>query len=199
MFPIKPPYKIGYRHGQKTFYNAAHLGIDILVPEMTPVYAPEDGVISTFFGTQGGQWMTLSTDRAVHRFAHLKQYVAKKGQVVKKGQLIAYTGGKKGAWYSGNSNAPHVHWDIEVEGKFVDPEDYKTEETLDDVRRSINDNFASVWKRAAVKEDNDYFLSRIGKPGVAGIHSSVQLIDKMKYWHAQGEVKWLIERKKVLG
>jgi len=49
MSPIKQPYKIGYRHGQKTFYNSSHLGVDIIVSEMTPVYAPDDGKCNTFF------------------------------------------------------------------------------------------------------------------------------------------------------
>lgn len=199
MFPIKKPYRIGYRHGQKTFYNAAHIGIDILVPEMTPGYAEEDGVINTFFGKEGGQWMSLTNDRAVHRHAHIKQYVAKKGQEVKKGDLIFYTGGKKGQWYSGNSTDPHVHWDIEVEGEFVDPEKYNTEETLDEVRKSINTRFLKAFKREAVKEDNDYFLSRIGQLPPRGINSGAELENKMKYWAAQGTAKWLIERKKVVG
>lgn len=200
MFPIRPPYRVGYRHGQRTFYNAAHIGIDLLVPEMTPGYAEEDGVINTFFGREGGQWMSLTNPRGnVHRHAHIKQYVAKKGQQVKKGQLIFYTGGIKGAWYSGNSTDPHVHWDIMVEGKFVDPEDYSTVETLDDVRKSINGHFLNIFKRQPVKEDNDYFLSRIGQLPPVGINSSVQLIDKMKYWAAQTLAKWLAERKKVLG
>lgn len=124
MFPIKKPYTIGYRYGQKTFYNAVHIGIDIIVPEMTPVYAPEDGVVNTFFGAQGGQWLSLTTKTGKHRFAHLKQYAVVKGQRVKRGDVIAYTGGKKGAPYSGNSTNPHCHWDYAIGSKFVDPEAY---------------------------------------------------------------------------
>ena len=121
MSPIKQPYKIGYRHGQKTFYNSSHIGVDIIVPEMTPVYAPDDGKCNTFFGTQGGQWLSLQGKDRKHRFAHIKQYNVTKGQQVKRGDIIAYSGGKKGAVYSGNSTNPHVHWDVEVDGRYIDP------------------------------------------------------------------------------
>ena len=121
MFPLKTSYTIGYKHGDKTFYNASHVGVDLILQEMTPIYAPEDGVVNTFFGAQGGNWLSLQAKTRKHRFAHLKQYVAAKGQQVKEGNLIAYTGGKKGESYSGNSTTPHVHWDIELGGVYIDP------------------------------------------------------------------------------
>jgi len=69
---------------------------------------------------------------------------------------------------------------------------------LDQVRASINDNFLEIYKRPAVKEDNDYYLSRIGQPAPFGIHTEADLRDKMKFWYAQGEAAWLKERTKVL-
>jgi hypothetical protein len=70
---------------------------------------------------------------------------------------------------------------------------------LDRVRASINDNFKLIYKRNAVKEDNDYYLSRIGQPKPVGIHTEEELKNKMRYWAAQPHAKWLAERKKVLG
>lgn len=70
---------------------------------------------------------------------------------------------------------------------------------LDKVRKSINPNFKEIYKREPVKEDNDYYLSRIGKPAPVGIHTEAVLRNKMKYWAAQPHDKWLKERKKVLG
>jgi murein DD-endopeptidase MepM/ murein hydrolase activator NlpD len=197
MFPIKDKYTIGYRHGQKTFYNSAHIGVDLWVPEMTKLYAPDDGMVNTFFGLQGGQWLSLTTSRGVHRFAHLKQYVALTGQV-KRGDLIAYSGGQKGQWYSGNSTNPHAHWDILLEGKYIDPLQWSQPETLDQIRSGINQNFRNQFKRDPVKEDNDYFLSRIGQPEPFGINSSFDLIEKLRYWSRQTNEAWLKERKKVL-
>jgi murein DD-endopeptidase MepM/ murein hydrolase activator NlpD len=198
MFPIKDNHRLGYLHGSKTFYNAAHIGIDILVPEMTPLYAPESGRVTRVWGIQGGQWLYLDTGRARHRFAHLKQYNIVTGQQVKRGDIIALTGGAKGAWYSGNSTAPHVHWDISYEGRYVDPLTYNLKEDLETVRKGINQNFRNQFKREPIKDDNSYWLSRIGQPEPFGINSSMDLIDKMKYWNAQGEAAWKEERKKVL-
>jgi hypothetical protein len=122
MFPIKKPYTISYRHGQKTFYNAAHIGIDIMVPEETPVHAPGNGIVKNiFFGAQGGNWLSVEINGRTHRFAHLKAYKVQKGQSFKDGAILALTGGKKGAPYSGNSTNPHLHWDINDKGKYIDP------------------------------------------------------------------------------
>jgi len=68
----------------------------------------------------------------------------------------------------------------------------KTNETL---ASKINMHFRNTFKREPEKEDNDYFLSRIG----SDIKTEEQLIEKMKYWSAQSLAKWRKERKKVLG
>lgn len=198
-FPIKDPYTIGYRHGTPTFYNSSHIGVDLICPEMTPVHAPVDGVCTRFFGYQGGNWVSLTDDRGKHRFAHLKQYVALTGQTVKMGSIIAYTGGAAGAPYSGNSKTPHLHWDLLLEGSYVDPLKWSAPETLDQIRKGINQNFRNQFKRDPVKEDNDYFLSRIGQPEPFGINSTYDLIEKMRYWSRQPLEVWLKERKKVIG
>ncbi len=48
-------------------------------------------------------------------YAHLSAFAVAEGQLVEKGQLIAYVGD------SGLSTAPHLHWEISVHGVLVDP------------------------------------------------------------------------------
>lgn len=111
--------KIGYRHGDTTFYNNFHLGIDVLIPEGTELYAPEDGYLSQHYGAQGGNTLEL-VGGLTHRFMHLSKVL--RGGQVKAGDLIAYTGN------TGLSTDPHLHWDVRSNGasignrsKFRDP------------------------------------------------------------------------------
>jgi murein DD-endopeptidase MepM/ murein hydrolase activator NlpD len=49
------------------------------------------------------------------RFAHLSKIVAKKGQIVAKGDIIGRTGS------TGRSTGPHLHYEIRVNGRPIDP------------------------------------------------------------------------------
>lgn len=72
------------------------------------------------------------------------------------------------------------------------------ESNLDVLRASINQYFRELFGREPEQEDNDYFLSRIGAKGQAGIHTKDRLIRVMKYWNSRGKERWEQERKKVL-
>ena len=47
--------------------------------------------------------------------------IVKKGDQVKKGQLIGKTGGIKGSQFAGNSQGPHLHYEVLKGGTHVDP------------------------------------------------------------------------------
>ena len=48
----------------------------------------------------------------------MEKYIVEAGQSVKKGEVIGYVGS------SGLSTAPHLHYEIMKDGKYVDPADY---------------------------------------------------------------------------
>ena len=97
-----------------------HEGIDISAPMGTPVVAPAAGrIVRT--GNQSGYGLILEIDHGngiVTKFAHLSRVAVKQGARVTRGQLVAAVGN------SGLSTGPHLHYEIHVHGKVVDPLTY---------------------------------------------------------------------------
>lgn len=100
-------------------WGSKHTGIDIRAKVGTPIYAPEDGYVSSNTHKTGGiQAFVTAKSGTKYGLAHLSK-VDKIGQV-KKGDLIAYSGN------TGKSTGPHIHLSIrQPGGKRVDPQTYK--------------------------------------------------------------------------
>ena len=104
-----------------------HKGIDLACISGTPIYAPADGVI-VFVGWTGGWGLNIvirHSDRISTRFAHCSAACSVVGQEVNRGDLIARVG------TTGRSIAPHVHYEVLINGVQVDPEDYILREGSD--------------------------------------------------------------------
>jgi len=94
-----------------------HSGIDIKVGYGTKVASAADGVVS-FAGYKGGYGYTVIIDHGYGYqtlYAHNYKILVRKGQKVEKGQLISYSGN------SGTSTGPHLHFEVHVGGKTVNP------------------------------------------------------------------------------
>lgn len=129
MFPIKDKdqYKLGYKFGQPTFYSGFHVGLDIICPEGTPVYAPFDGMIDLVTtAPQGGKTLRFRPDHdnVAMRFMHLSEFKKGLGKV-KVGDVIGLVGN------TGLSRGAHLHLDISKKAvditnpkNFIDPEKY---------------------------------------------------------------------------
>lgn len=87
-----------------------HSGTDMPSPRMTPVVAVMDGrVIEAVEGHRFGFGRTILIEHRDHfysRYAHNEVNLVKVGDIVKKGQLIGFTGN------SGRSTGPHLHFEI---------------------------------------------------------------------------------------
>lgn len=83
-----------------------HNGIDIAATVGEPVRAPADGqVLGLSYNSVGGNQLLIRHTNGWHTgYAHLNGYVAKAGQPVKRGQLIAYAG------KTGSATGPHLHF-----------------------------------------------------------------------------------------
>ncbi len=94
-----------------------HEGLDIGARPGTPIVSPADGQVA-FAGTKPGfgKFVQLDHGYGVETFyAHVKKFFVRRGQIVRRGLLIASVGS------TGSSTGPHLHYEIRVNGTPVDP------------------------------------------------------------------------------
>jgi murein DD-endopeptidase MepM/ murein hydrolase activator NlpD len=93
-------------------------GINLAVPEGTPIKAAEDGVVA-YAGNElkgyGNLVLIRHTNGYVTAYAHAKELVVKRGDPVKRGQVI----GKAGQ--TGNVDAPQLHFEVRKGPTPLDP------------------------------------------------------------------------------
>lgn len=108
-----------------------HAGTDYAVPVGTPVSATAGGTVIEA-GTLPGYGNVVIIDHGrglTTRYAHLSRLGVAKGSTVEAGQQIGLSGGARGAAGAGNSQGPHLHYEVRKGGKPVDPNGaYATDE-----------------------------------------------------------------------
>lgn len=98
-----------------------HTGVDFTAPKGTPIYATGDGVVKDVKTVFGGYGKYIEIDHGfgfVTRYAHMNDFAVKKGQKVKRGDKIGTVGN------TGSSTAPHVHYEVIKDGRYVNPVNY---------------------------------------------------------------------------
>ena len=108
---INPFYKVKIMHN----------GLDLIAPAGNPVYAAADGYVKDVVKSRKGLGNVVTIDHEngyITRYAHLADIEVRKGRRVKKGARIGYVG------VSGNSFAPHLHYEIVRDTTIVDPVNY---------------------------------------------------------------------------
>lgn len=98
-----------------------HHGIDYLVPEGTAVFATADGKVKTLSEKNSSHGKAITIDHGngyQTSYSHLLDIRVKKGQQVKRGDIIALSGN------SGLSFAPHLHYEVIHNDTRVDPIHY---------------------------------------------------------------------------
>lgn len=97
-----------------------HHGVDFAMPEGTPVYSTAYGVV-TYAGTDkeyGYMVVVKNNDSIETVYGHNSQLTVRVGDTILAGQQIALSGN------TGISSAPHLHYEIRVNGKAVNPTKY---------------------------------------------------------------------------
>ena len=97
-----------------------HHGMDFSANTGTPVYATGNGTVTTS-GRQSGYGLTIEIDHGFDYqtlYAHLSKIMVKRGQKVKRGEIIGLVGS------TGKSTGPHLHYEVINKGRKVNPVNY---------------------------------------------------------------------------
>lgn len=121
MSPIKVEAELLASFNQdRTSYS--HQGVDLRMPIGTPIYAVADAKVikaapdSKGIDAGGGNIIMLQhIDGTQTWYMHLDAYAVKLGDSVKQGQIIGFSGN------TGDSSAPHLHFEYRINGIPVDP------------------------------------------------------------------------------
>ena len=113
-------YTLGQGFGTR---GGAHMGVDMLAPAGTPIFAAAAGVVKVSQESFGGYGVAVTIDHVINGqrvgtlYGHMiygsRQVVA--GQTVQAGQIIGLVGS------TGRSTANHLHFETYINGSNVDP------------------------------------------------------------------------------
>jgi hypothetical protein len=112
---IHPIYKI----------SMFHYGMDFTAPAGTDVYATGNGTVIAVLSSQRGFGKHIIISHGfgyTSTYAHLSEFKVRVGQKVQRGDVIGYVGS------TGLSVANHLHYEIKLNGKNVDPVNYYFED-----------------------------------------------------------------------
>jgi murein DD-endopeptidase MepM/ murein hydrolase activator NlpD len=107
----------GYRISPFTNKREFHKGLDIATRIGTPIIAPADGLVVSV-GREGNYGRMIAINHGYNmktRYGHLHKYRVKKGDRVKRGQIIAEVG------KTGRCTGPHLHYEVLLSGVPVNP------------------------------------------------------------------------------
>ena len=110
-YRIHPFYKI----------KKMHSGMDFTAPTGTEVFATGDAVVEVVEMSKRGNGNTIVLNHGSGyktSYMHLDRFNVKNGQYVKRGDIIAWVGS------TGLSVAPHLHYEVSLDGKPVNPVNY---------------------------------------------------------------------------
>lgn len=101
----------------------SHKGMDIAAPAGTPIRATADGIVQ-LAGWAGGYGKVVVLDHGYGystRYGHNRQVMVKRGDRVKRGQIIALMG------QTGSATGPHCHYEVWHRGRAVNPKRFMGE------------------------------------------------------------------------
>lgn len=108
----------GYRIDPVYRTRHMHTGIDFTAKRGTEVYATGDGIVEEIENKRWGYGKSIIINHGYGyktRYAHLSKFKVKKGQKIKRGELIGLIGS------TGKSTGPHLHYEVVKNGTKVNP------------------------------------------------------------------------------
>jgi murein DD-endopeptidase MepM/ murein hydrolase activator NlpD len=108
----------GYRNDPFTKIRKFHYGMDFTAKTGTPIFATGDGVVMKADNSMSGYGNLIIVNHGFGYksfYAHMSKFKARKGQKVKRGDIIGYVGS------TGRSEAPHLHYEVHKDGQPINP------------------------------------------------------------------------------
>ncbi|MCX6825354.1 MAG: peptidoglycan DD-metalloendopeptidase family protein [candidate division SR1 bacterium] len=191
-WPIYPIENIQTYFGDMNFqkeYGVPHIGIQVQATQGTPVYAARNGIV--YFVADNDEIginraMIVHTDGYVTIYQYLNKTVIKPGDIVRRGQLIGYSGGEPGTRGAGFiSKGANLTFEIFKDGIAMDPfeildasivknkevlpDGYQIKYLRDKYVRAIDITDLQLMTGATLAKRESQFLTRYG----VGIYKQV--------------------------
>lgn len=116
------PAVINEGYGWSDWRQGIHDGIDIAAVQGTPLRATASGTVRNVDAGRDGWGIDITTpDGWKVRHWHISRFDVPNGSYVEAGQHIGLTGGAPGTPGAGYSTGAHLHWGVQISGKWVDP------------------------------------------------------------------------------
>jgi hypothetical protein len=181
---ISSPF--GWRVHPITGRRTMHNGTDFVDNAGTPIVAPEAGTVlearqSTAAGGGFGWYVKLAGERGEHIFAHMiaQSLQVKKGDRVVQGQQL----GRMGT--TGASTGVHLHWEVRVNGRPVDPvtlvpvtpRDFKAwiQNRMDGTAKAFI-RHAAIGAKVRVRHNGESVFNRTFRQGDGTLEKTVTLV-----------------------
>jgi murein DD-endopeptidase MepM/ murein hydrolase activator NlpD len=130
MWPIESEYEISANFMDESYekmFGMEHHAIDVPIEHGSDVVAADDGVVlEVNDGGYGYSTVSIShDDHLVTVYGHVSEILVEEGEEVKRGEVIALSGGRPGSKGAGVfTTGPHLHFETRVFGEAVDPTYY---------------------------------------------------------------------------
>ena len=184
-WPLYPIYEIQTYFGDLNFqkqYGIPQLGIQIKADQNTPVYASRDGIVYFVADNDNigiNRAMIVHTDGYVTIYQYLNRSIVKPGDIVRRGQLIGFSGGEPGSRGAGfiskganltfmvfKDTMPIDPFDMLdasiVQDKAVLPEGYQIKYLRDKYARPIDITNLKIMSGSTLEERESQFLRAYG-------------------------------------
>ncbi|RLD50327.1 MAG: M23 family peptidase [Bacteroidetes bacterium] len=105
-----------------------HDGVDLTAPRGTKIHASGDGIVFRANNSHGGYGNVVKINHGfgyITVYAHMSKILVRPGQHVKRGDVIGLVGS------TGLSEAPHLHYEVRINGRPVNPINFYYEDLTD--------------------------------------------------------------------
>mgnify|MGYP000385496685 CR=1 FL=1 len=123
LYPVEVPYtssSFGWRRDPFLGIRAFHSGLDFSAAHGEKIMATGAGIVTMVAKEKnyGNVLKIKHGDGLETRYAHCSKILVKKGDIVQRNQVIALVGN------TGRSTGPHLHYEIRLNGRAIDPRQY---------------------------------------------------------------------------